>query len=363
MRSCSRIFSGLVFALLVLFVPASNAQRYTFTQYVEGLGNLNVKCLYQDRTGFLWVGTHGGLFRYDGYRFEEFAPKDGLTTPMIEDIYEDPAGRLWVASPNGLFVRSGRRFTNVLLNGQPLSTLSFEILPPWWKSRPFYGVVCIALPASVFITWRWSNRLIIARQNRLKAPVKERTRALEAEKAELLSARAALVEQASRDFLTGLLNRGAIFGVLQQEMERAKREQYSFAAVFVDLDHFKRVNDTYGHLVGDDVLREFARRIAANLRPYDQVGRFGGEELLILMPGLSSDSEARIHELHRKISQEPYVVGKLVLPITCSFGVAWFNSEMDTAESLLNLADQALCAAKANGRNRVEVANPQFTQA
>jgi len=77
------ILSGLMLTLTALMVPLCRAQRYTFRDYVDGLGNLNVKCLYQDWTGFIWVGTHGGLSRYDGYRWEEFGPKDGLTAPMI----------------------------------------------------------------------------------------------------------------------------------------------------------------------------------------------------------------------------------------------------------------------------------------
>ncbi len=195
-----------------------------------------------------------------------------------------------------------------------------------------------------------------ARQDELRALVRERTRELEAEKAELLRTKAALVQLAARDSLTGLFNRGVIFELLEQHMKQAHQEHVPCAIVLTDLDNFKRINDTYGHLVGDEVLREFARRIRGNLRACDSVGRFGGEELLVLMPGLTDDSGERIRELHGKVTTETYVVGDLALTVTCSFGVAWCANDIDTMESLLSLADEALYVAKAKGRNRVEFA-------
>ncbi len=227
----------------------------------------------------------------------------------------------------------------------------------WWHTLKFYVVCCLAVLGLTFAEWRW----MIARQDELRAMVKERTRELEAEKAELLKTKAALVQLAARDFLTGIFNRGAIFDLLEQEMMRCRREEYSFAVVLTDLDNFKRINDTYGHLVGDEVLREFARRIIRNLRPYDNVGRFGGEELLVLMPkvlmpNMKDDLGERIRQLHAQVTREPFILGDLELQVTCSFGVAWFATPLDSVESLLRLADQALYAAKANGRNRVEIA-------
>lgn len=221
-----------------------------------------------------------------------------------------------------------------------------------WRSTLGFAVLfLLAVAGLTFAEWRW----LVARQRHLRTLVKERTQELEQEKAELIRAKAALVELAARDSLTGLFNRGAIFEILEQEVKRARRERCSFAVVLTDLDNFKRVNDTYGHLTGDEVLREFARRIHKNLRPYDRVGRFGGEELLVLMPGMRDESAARIRELHQQVTQEPFVIGELVLRVTCSFGIAWFPAPLNTVESLVSLADQALYAAKANGRNRVEV--------
>jgi diguanylate cyclase (GGDEF)-like protein len=225
-------------------------------------------------------------------------------------------------------------------------------IAPWGRIFGFCALLVLTVAGLTFAEWKW----MIARQHQLRVLVKERTHELELEKSELLRAKAALAELAARDSLTGLFNRGAIFDLLEQEVKRARRERCAFAVVLTDLDNFKRVNDTYGHLIGDAVLREFARRIHQNLRPYDHVGRFGGEELLVLMPGMRDESSARIRDLHKQVTHEPFVVGDLVLRVTCSFGVAWFPTPLNTVESLVSLADQALYAAKANGRNRVEVA-------
>lgn len=221
----------------------------------------------------------------------------------------------------------------------------------WAATFGFCALFVLIVSTLTFAEWHW----LVARQHKLRVLVKERTYELEQEKAELIRAKAALAELAARDSLTGLFNRGAVFEILEHEIKRSRRERCSFAVVLTDLDNFKRVNDTYGHLIGDEVLREFARRIHRNLRPYDCVGRFGGEELLILMPGIKDESAARIRELHLQVTQEPFVIGELLLCVTCSFGVAWYPAPLSTAESLVSLADQALYAAKANGRNRVEV--------
>ena len=234
--------------------------------------------------------------------------------------------------------------------------LSLYLTPHFYQTGTFYSLAALAVLGLIFQVWLWTNRVMIARQNELKRLVKVRTRELEAEKSELLEAKATLAQQVSHDSLTGLLNRTAIFQVLEEDMVRAEREATSLAVLLVDLDHFKKINDTYGHLVGDDVLREFARRLNSGLRPYDHAGRFGGEEFLIVMPGLDQEHEDRAHDLQRQLCQKHLVSPDVELTVTCSIGVAWFNPGMRSTESLLKRADEALYAAKANGRNCVETA-------
>ena len=112
---------ALLLALLWAVGPTCTGQRYTFQQYVDGLGNLNVKSLYQDNAGYLWVGTFGGLFRFNGHRFDEFGPAQGLTEPGIEDMLEDGTGHLWVATSHALFVEDGGHFNAMLSGGRPVA--------------------------------------------------------------------------------------------------------------------------------------------------------------------------------------------------------------------------------------------------
>jgi diguanylate cyclase (GGDEF)-like protein len=241
-------------------------------------------------------------------------------------------------------------------HGQDEAFVSFYLTPHFYQTPLFYLAIVVAGTGFVLLGWLWSNRFMISRQNELRRLVKARTRELEAEKAELLEAKAKLAQQASHDDLTGLMNRVAIFRVLEQQIRQAEREKNSFIILLADLDHFKQINDTHGHLVGDDVLREFAQRLKTHLRAYDSAGRFGGEEFLIVMPGLSGDSAERITSLQRQLCQEPFPTDKGDLAVTCSIGVAAYHPEIRDVESLVHIADQALYAAKANGRNRVEFA-------
>jgi diguanylate cyclase (GGDEF)-like protein len=164
-----------------------------------------------------------------------------------------------------------------------------------------------------------------------------------------------LVSQATRDSLTSLLNRSAILEVLQKELIRSVREKTPVAAIMTDLDHFKQVNDTYGHLAGDAVLREAARRLSASLRAYDSVGRYGGEEFLVVAPSCGAAGGADVAErLRESISGAPIDTSGHAIVVTMSFGVA-ATCDIKQVNQLLRMADDALYAAKRAGRNRVEV--------
>lgn len=234
--------------------------------------------------------------------------------------------------------------------------LEFVIRPPWWRTPWFFALAALGFAGLIIGAWRWSNRVTLARRYALERQVKERTRELEEKNASLLDARAALMEQATRDSLTGILNRGAIHELLQQEIERAGREKQSLVAVMADVDHFKRINDIYGHQCGDSVLREVTQRLRSAIRAYDSLGRYGGEEFLIIIPGLGdAESVSLIERIRKIIEDEPFLCGDASLRVTSSFGVAWLGAG-DDLEALIHAADQALYQAKANGRNRVEFA-------
>lgn len=174
--------------------------------------------------------------------------------------------------------------------------------------------------------------------------------------AELIFAREELRDQATRDSLTRLWNRAAIFDILQSELGRARRGDASVSVILADLDHFKRINDTYGHLVGDAVLRETASRMRSAVRPYDEIGRYGGEEFLLVLPNCGTDAAVALGErLQKAISEEAIILDEGAIPITLSLGVATSEATIDMHE-FLAAADAALYRAKDNGRNRLELA-------
>lgn len=175
---------------------------------------------------------------------------------------------------------------------------------------------------------------------------------------ELIAARDALHFQATHDLLTGVASRGATMDFLTREMARGFREQRTVGVVLADLDHFKRVNDQHGHLAGDAVLQEIARRMLKCTRAYDCVGRYGGEEFLIIFPSSKEEGAMRQAERIRTAMQStPIQTAEGEIAVTISLGVAISEiSRLQDASELLKVADAALYRAKAQGRNRVELA-------
>jgi two-component system, cell cycle response regulator len=193
-------------------------------------------------------------------------------------------------------------------------------------------------------------------QNELQVRLRAGTRLVDLQ-AQLLSAREALREQATRDSLTHLWNRSSIHDALSRELARAWRESSPLGVVIVDLDHFKHINDNHGHLAGDAVLREAARRMQNGVRQYDSIGRYGGEEFLILLPNCGeAESYSQAERLRKQLSQTDIRVEDTSVRITASFGVtAALPGEPWTSEGLIRKADEALYVAKNSGRNRVEI--------
>lgn len=189
----------------------------------------------------------------------------------------------------------------------------------------------------------------------LQARLRSGGRVLELQEG-LLRAQEALRLEATRDHLTGLWNRRMILDNLHRELRRAAHENRPLAVVMVDIDHFKIVNDTHGHAAGDEVLQEATRRIRSAMRDYDFIGRYGGEEFLLLLPGCDARSASGVAERVRAgIAAKPAQIGTVVLPVSASLGVAWTTSGSVGPNVLIQAADEALYRAKTLGRNRVEV--------
>jgi diguanylate cyclase (GGDEF)-like protein len=158
------------------------------------------------------------------------------------------------------------------------------------------------------------------------------------------------------DRLTGAFNREFLSARLPQEIDGADQDERSLSVAMVDVDHFKDVNDQYGHDVGDDVLCEIARRLRAAIRTNDLLVRYGGEEFLVVLPRANAGQAWEVGERMRsRVAASPVVVGARLLPVRVSVGIAQHKSG-ESASVLVRRADGALYHAKANGRDRVEVA-------
>ena len=247
--------------------------------------------------------------------------------------------------------------------------------PSWWTGR--HALVVVALLGAVVLLVGLSN-LVLRRQVRRHTQtirlqlqeaetLRRQAEAAHQEKSEslsrvlalqqdLLDAQEKLRYQATHDALTGLWNRRALFDLLEKEIERCLRTQGSLGILLLDIDHFKPVNDSLGHLAGDQVLREIAVRISHAIRSYDLAGRYGGEEFLVLLPGCDREqTEAGAERIRYAISYVPMQVAGSAVDLTVSIGATVAPQSACTATEVLSLADVALYQAKRAGRNRTIV--------
>ena len=173
--------------------------------------------------------------------------------------------------------------------------------------------------------------------------------------AELIAAREALRVQATHDPLTEVWNRGAILDLLSRELIRAKRAHIPLCVGIIDLDHFKAINDTHGHQAGDAVLKETVARMKASLRAYDALGRWGGEEFLLIFPECDAEAgRVAAERLRARVAEGPVRFGNTDIRVTCSVGLAEAGLELGWEDDLLlSAADKAVYRAKLAGRNQV----------
>ena len=314
-------------------MPAKNDVRL-------GPGSGNIEVTF---TAASFVAPQNVLFRYRLIGFDS------------DWIYAGSRRTAWYTNlPPGRYTFEVQaQNSDGLLNNQAAS-FRFVILPP--ISRTPLAYLSYVLLA-VLIGWgvvALRTRVLVQHQKELSRIVAERTAQLEAEKTALEAVRRELQIQATHDAMTGMFNRAAVLEHLEREIARAQRDGSALGVVVADLDHFKEINDNYGHLCGDQVIIECAERFRAALRGYDILGRIGGEEFLILLPGWNlPKAPDRINDLLSAIGDHAFVTEKAELRVTCSLGVSTFNPRRDEPAplELLRRADAALYAAKNAGRN------------
>jgi diguanylate cyclase (GGDEF)-like protein len=247
------------------------------------------------------------------------------------------------------------------------SSFNLVLRPHFYRTYWFYTLCALTgLALVVTLLQAWVKHLKV-RQQQLVSLVDQRTRELQAEilvrkqteedlrqaRDEAYQARDELHFQANHDEMTGFLNRRAIIELLNLEIERANRSQSAVGVLMLDVDHFKRINDTHGHPIGDVVLREVTRRISHVIRSYDSAGRYGGEEFLVVLPGCDKSESLRSAErIRSEIADCPVFVSNVAIAVTVSIGTSVSPCGFANATKVLAAADAALYLAKNGGRNR-----------
>jgi two-component system cell cycle response regulator len=228
-----------------------------------------------------------------------------------------------------------------------------ERVPPpdrlLYLQKPFHPYEIRQFASTLAARWKAEKMTQSLNQN-LESMVETRT-------AELRKAYKQVEYQASHDSLTELLNRRAIFEVLRREISRINRTNNPITIILTDIDHFKSINDTYGHSMGDAVLVETAKRLKEGIRPYDSVGRIGGEEFLVVLPECNSEDGMVVAErIRASVARDLFIIPGQTFSITTSVGLATTSpGRTIEPDSLITAADQALYRAKREGRNRITI--------
>ena len=259
---------------------------------------------------------------------------------------------------------------------------TLRINAPWWQRWWFYTLCCVLGALVMLASWKVRVRLLLQHKRQLEALVGARTAEIEDARRELQAkaieeqerlageqrrleemvrvrtleieqARHELERLAMSDALTGLANRRAIMDRLVTAVAQAQAAETPLAVLLCDLDRFKAINDGFGHLAGDMVLREFGDRLGAAITDAETAGRYGGEEFLLILPAQPDETRARVAALRLRLTGTPFEFGGAERIVTLSGGLA-FRRDGDTATSLVERADEALYRATRGGRDQVE---------
>ncbi len=229
----------------------------------------------------------------------------------------------------------------LLIDATPYKTNERKLL---WTAAATSGAAILFALFIAYTIYRFTAEQSREEKERLEKKVKERTYEIE--------------QLSKTDALTGLWNRGYLEEILDSEFKRARRYKHELGLLIIDLDHFKLINDNYGHLTGDEVLRQISRRICDSLRETDFVGRYGGEEIVVILTNTNIEDTKMIAEkLRLDIAKEAVTVNNQDITVTTSIGGSCLRKETETIKSLFQEADKALYQSKERGRNQVTIYN------
>ncbi len=283
----------------------------------------------------------------------DLSSKNNPNTRVIQTqlpLIEEDVSKTYGMFSNGLqdkYPSRGWMGVPMIIGERVIGMLSFDKdVPDFYTQEQSQFALAFAAQAALAIE---NARLYTAAQKELREKI-------EAE-AKLLDLQKELEEQAIRDSLTGLYNRRFLDETLARELSRAERDKYSVSVVMLDLDHFKMFNDTYGHDVGDMMLKQLGKLLSSQVRAGDIACRFGGEEFVVVMPKASlSVARQRANDWRMKFESQILIHEGEVLSATLSAGVAVYPVHGTSSEEIIRKADQAMYAAKAAGRNMVIMA-------
>ncbi|RUM63442.1 MAG: hypothetical protein DSZ03_05255 [Sulfurimonas sp.] len=238
---------------------------------------------------------------------------------------------------SGLLDKSKDTQLMLLIDASPYAQNEQQLLQTALTTSAIALIFALIIARAIYYSAIERSR---SEKERLEKLVKERTHEIE-----VLS---------KTDALTGLWNRGYLEEMLEMEFKRAKRYGHDISIMIIDLDFFKRINDTYGHMAGDEVLRQISRRISGCVRETDFVGRYGGEEIVVILPETSPDAAQNIAEgIRETIEKKSVVFESYTIEVTTSIGLSYFRREHTDYLTVFAEADKALYFAKEQGRNRV----------
>jgi diguanylate cyclase (GGDEF)-like protein len=262
-------------------------------------------------------------------------------------LIENDVSSIYSSANNGVqtnYKNRGWMGVPMIIGDRVIGMLAFDKnIPNFYNEEQSHFALAFAAQAAIAIE---NARLYSDAQ-------KELSEKIEAE-GKLLILQKELEEQAIRDALTGLYNRRFLDETLTRELSRAERDKYSVSVVMLDLDHFKMFNDTYGHDVGDMMLKQLGKLLASQVRAGDIACRFGGEEFVVVMPKASlSVAKQRANDWRMKFESQILIHNGEVLNATLSAGVAVYPAHGSSSDEIIRKADQAMYAAKAAGRNLV----------